>query len=83
MSNHLTADWTPAAHVQAEHAQALQQEHSRSAAVRADFEARLQSCQQQLAEAREAAEKARAADSYAKQMQQESAVAINQLQVQN
>ena len=68
-------------HVQAEHAQALQQEHSRSAAVRADFEAQLQSCQQQLVEAREAAKKAHAADSRAKQMQQESAVAINQLQV--
>ena len=67
--------------MQAEHAQALQQEHSRSAAVREDYEAQLQSCQQQLAEAREAVEKARAADSHGKQMQQESAIAINQLQV--
>lgn len=49
--------------------------------MRADLEARLQSSQQQLAELRQAAEKARAAESHAKQMQQESAIAINQLQV--
>lgn len=67
--------------MQAEHAQALQQEHSSSAAVRADLEARLQSSQQQLAEVRTAAEKAHAAESHAKQIQQESAIAINQLQV--
>lgn len=67
--------------MQAEHAQAIQQEHSRSAAIRADFEAQLQTCQQQLVEAREAAEKAHAADSNAKQMQRQSAIAINQLQV--
>lgn len=67
--------------MQAEHAQALQQEHSRSAAIRGEFESQLQSTQQQLAQVRQTAEKAQAAEGHAKQRQQESAAAVTQLQV--
>lgn len=66
---------------QAEHAQALQQEHTRSAAIRADFESQLKCTQQQVAEVRLAAEKAQVAESHATQSQQESASAVIQLQV--